>query len=517
MKPLRLLSGVIALFLAHSAYGQGFVPVKPATCPATTEVNWSYNVSSVGQCSGSGCSQDHGWMLPSDPNHPNNYINNLNNDTNISGNEYIHKFGFRVASFNLETFYDFVDVLHFGGGQHLTGGSNYGNPISGWYDYDTSTNGNIGSLPRDQFRIRFHSDGSVEDTGVYLDRARVCTNNPNLTLLNTERVIGPYSRASGVLLGAGDVAYFSASVGSRKNGDTCSLAHDTFALWADPSLPNDFDMYVRCGAQPTPTQYDYVGYSNDNQEFVHATTANCPCGSDWHIAVVSYQGSGWFNLVNHKHYASEHRSSITARNTLICPPINQTTRGLMKTEISRGFKHFFGANEGTRYWDTIHFDPVGGNASDIWIHSCANGRPNSDVCRSGFTCNFTTCHVSLYGNWYDGPTLSHELGHHVNCLKDEYEDDVGTECGHSIMGSQFYTNTNYCYCTNQPSGENRCAWEAGDHGYDTTPEFLTPLTTGTAWINLIARAPTVGMFQTPDNYDYTTFDFNGMYGVVTVP
>jgi len=101
------------------------------------------------------------------------------------------------------------------------------------------------------------------------------------------------------------------------------------------------------------------------------------------------------------------------------------------------------------------------------------------------------------------------MGHHFNCLYDEYEQpQIGllTECGHSIMASHYFTNNNYCYCNNQPAGQNKCAQTYGDHGWDPTPPNTGALQTGTAWINLAPTSP-YPISSTPDNYDFHDFNF----------
>jgi hypothetical protein len=455
-------------------------------------------------------------MLPSDPNVTANYNNFMDNVTFISGNEYIESFGFNANSFEMERYWDYLSVSeHYEEALLLTGGANYGNPISGWYDVPADSGG---SLPAANFSLNFHSDWSNSDTGVFLDSARVCTNHPGKALTNVEGPLVPYYRTSGVLLGAGDVAYFKVPVGSAKVGDTCSTAHDTFAMWADPNV--DFDLYVRCNAQPTDSQWDFRGWSADPQEFIHATTDTCPCGSFWHVAVASYQGAGWFNLVNHKHYASEHWGDAKVYAVSAQGPVSATRMNGYATEISRGFKHFFGANEGTRYWESIGLYQENSTQNEqINIMADLNGRPHSDQCAAGSWFCFWggVCELYLYDNWYDGPTLSHELGHHTNCLGDEYQDTDGgganIECGHSIMGSQFKTNSNYCYC---PTSQTPCAYPDGDHAQDTTPMYLTSVQTASAWWNLQSRAPYQPISMTPDNYDYMQFDFNDLYGAVTI-
>jgi len=119
------------------------------------------------------------------------------------------------------------------------------------------------------------------------------------------------------------------------------------------------------------------------------------------------------------------------------------------------------------------------------------------------------------GKGYLGVILSHEMGHHLNCLQDEYSDSNGTECGHSIMGYEYGKNRNYCYCNEQVAGHTKCVLGAGDHGYDADSTAPVDPSTGTAWTNLASRAP-FAITATPDNYDYHDFSFSGKYGLVTI-
>ena len=71
-----------------------------------------------------------------------------------------------------------------------------------------------------------------------------------------------------MLLGTDDVVYF------RVPDDM--TAERSVAMWGDPSNNNDFDIYVRCNAPPTPTVWDYRGYSVGAQEFLHLPQYGCP-------------------------------------------------------------------------------------------------------------------------------------------------------------------------------------------------------------------------------------------------
>ena len=234
-----LLLAAALLSLPGRADAQVFNPVQPATCPALTYVNWDFSIS------------NHGWMAESDPNNGNNYANNIDYTVNIAANERVYQFWMRFDAFATEPNYDYLEVWSYSPNTqeitdtHYTGGM----PAAAWAVMGSST----WPIQRTNDLLHFHSDYSVNDTGVYLGQAAVCTTNPGAPLQGYYLSPAPVSRTSGVLLGAGDVVYFRFPVGSPTG--SCTSAHDTFALQGDPTAGNDFDLYVKCGALPTPSSF----------------------------------------------------------------------------------------------------------------------------------------------------------------------------------------------------------------------------------------------------------------------
>jgi hypothetical protein len=470
-----------------------FTQTAPATCPATTEVTFDYNLSNLGTGE---------WMVPGDPNASGHYISNVDYTIGVYANSRVNQIGVRVDSFRTESGFDFLDFKTNETTIHLTGA-----PATGWRDIHAFVPSNpIGNVSP---KMRFVSDFNVTDTGIAIGKARVCTDNPAVSPPQVAFPIAPVTRYNGVLLGTNDVVFFTASVGSTKAGDACSSAHDTFALWGDSTVGNDFDLYVRCNALPTPDNWTFKGFSSDTQEFVHADNGTCPCGGTWFIAVSSFSGSGWFNLVQQKHYANKHQhtASVVAQDNWV------NLQASLQPRITVGFRHFFGANEGARYWDQYTLEDTK-TSGDIRIYpsTMPGQRANADVCGEG--CTLGPCGINMYSHEDDGRILSHEMGHHYNCLHDEYADNVGTHCGHNIMGNQFFTNTNYCWCNQVQSGTHRCSMGFGDHGWDPTPISLMPVY-DTVWTYLNQFTPAV-VTSTPDNFDFTTFDFNGLYAVPVI-
>jgi hypothetical protein len=247
-----------------------------------------------------------------------------------------------------------------------------------------------------------------------------------------------------------------------------------------------------------------------------------------------------FNFVAHKHWESEHREVSTWNvmwgtefsTTTPAPPaptpLTDSEIDAYVEQIQRGFRLFFGANEGSRYWDRVDFwtkykSQLSGNGT-IWQ---SNGNPNACVCGQGFDTDWCTFwegdQVNLYRYWtssgspdtdgWDGRALAHEMGHRVNCLVDEYGGGGRLECGHSIMSSEWVSQHNYCYCNDPTVGQHECSQGNGDHGWDTTPTDNSTINTVAVWTRMSDRSPFY-ITSTPDNYDYHDFDFSGRYAMV---
>ncbi|MGB9636171.1 MAG: PPC domain-containing protein, partial [Thermoplasmata archaeon] len=55
----------------------------------------------------------------------------------------------------------------------------------------------------------------------------------------------------------------------------------------------DFDLYVKLGAMPTTSSYDYRSIGSTSTETI---TINSPAGGTWYIMIYSYSGSGTFTI-----------------------------------------------------------------------------------------------------------------------------------------------------------------------------------------------------------------------------
>lgn len=458
--------------LAPIANAQTFAALSCATCPTWTDVAFTYQVGG-----GSGV-----WELPN--NEPaslsNDYINNIYHKRWMVGNSYVSRADVRFDAFVTETNFDFFTYNRVGfGGINLTG------VIAA--PFWTSSTFNGASLQATPLYMIFKTDYSVTRTGFSIGAARVCCTTP---LNNDVSPLNENDRFYGVLLGNNDVVYMKYYPPADRDA--------TVALWGTGP---DIDLYVRCDALPTPTQWDYRGFSWNAQEFVHVPANQCPAGHPLYVAAHALNVSGpqVFNLAVHAHHPAHHIAGYIAKTTYNA---DLGTLNSWKGRLNDGARRFFGLTEGSIYPTTVEVRNNTGTGENIRINS-GSGRANSGLC---------TGVINLYpGN--DGRTVAHESGHFFGCLNDEYHDVSGgsqSHCGHSFMGNfyQSQMNNNFCYC-NSWNG-SVCAANEGDHNTDgnVVPNSIRP----PAW-NVFPTRPYINYpTATPDNYNYVNFDFNNLVG-----
>lgn len=464
------IAGIGLVLCAQRAQAQVFSPVQCSACPTMTQVSWTYRVGG-----GTGV-----FELPSDPNcsatagNPcPHYINNLSNGLYVSANHSVKQIDFRVDAFDTEACCDPLSISRAG----LAGTTLLGTPATGWYP-----GANDGtSLEQKPTFVNFVSDFSITRPGFSIGAARVCCGAAD----NTPAILSQTTRFSGVLLGTGDTVYYHMfNLGANQ--------HQSLALKGPAGM--DFDVYVRCGALPTATQFDFRGFSADAMEYIDVPAY---CASIY-VAVNAFSGSGQYDLAMAFHSPSSHHA-MTAGFDFAA---TQAQIAQFAATLQGAAQRFYGATEGQHVIDRIdlYTNQSCANCNGATCGICFHDTPgtgNSPICGAS--------QMNVFQSYFGSPTgMAHEFGHRWFCLGDEYVNGSQWQCGHSIMANPFGDQHNFC---------NNDAMHT-EHPRDALPG-VTPTALAAAWSQAAsAGAITSSVSGTPDNYNYAGFDFNGLAAVV---
>jgi hypothetical protein len=469
----------VPVLLATSQALAAFTPVVPPTCPTTTNIPWTYTV-------GGGTFT---FDLPSDPNCISgatnpcpHYINNLDHRRFFVANSWVGYVGFRLNAFHTEGSFDRVEWGLENNPLLVKSGSGTAGTVL-W----VNTSASFGSL---RALLNFRADSSVTYPGFSFDQLRVCKSRTSIDTA-PPATLDLKRRYHGVLLGTGDTVYLKFSATSRY--------HYPITLWRDAgSSGTDYDLYTRCGALPTQTQYDTRSFSGDDQEFIDAAD----CTGTLYVAVNAHSaaGPGAFNLVRGIHGPSAH----TQLRVGITPPVSSTLLTALGSQFRESARFFYGYTEGEQMVTQIdvynngscNAGSCGGGNCDICYHSAEFGRANSGLCGG---------QINLYQDT-NTRIAAHELGHLKFCVGDEYVDSPGPpptqleKCGHTVMADPLGSNQNMC--------------TELDHNRDGTPGAgSSPLSSGWAQAFAVGKAVTYSN-ETYDNYSYHQFDFDNRLGTV---
>jgi hypothetical protein len=418
------------------------------------------------------------------------YLPNIILTRYLYANSWVRWFDFNVPNFDTEAGYDYVA---YGRVYHPTpiyalSGSN----IAGSYYMVRFGDESLQTAPA---YFKFSSDSTIQGLGLDIDGIRVCSRDTKDNPYNAPFVHSG-QRFTGVLLGTNDVVYFPVSV--------TSAVHTTFALWGDyPNDVGDFDLYVRCGLLPTETAWDYRGFSADASEFIHTSDLSY-CQGIWWVAVHAYDGGGMFNFMTNEHLIGEHFSNATAN---LSSYNDQTQLSSWAQGYRDGFKELFGATEGSFYVETLDLWNSNGNPNAAMQFSNTCGVSDSPIGCKVFT---SAGPVGIFGQnaknscapTVKDRTIAHELSHLWSGLDDEYNSQGGN-CGHTIMDTGYIGSTfNYCRAADHDTAHI----SGGGHAPG-----------GPGWSNsCLLNKTTFRPLETPDNYSFRAFDFNGLFGTVVI-
>lgn len=303
-------------------------------------------------------------------------------------------------------------------------------------------------------------------------------------------------RTFGILTGTNDTVYMSVPLPS--SGDVKT----TLALFTE-AAGEDFDLYVRCNALPTPDIWNYRGFGSTSQEFVTIPPGTCP-GQTMYVAVNSFSGRGVFSLVASHSFVQT--ASINAVTTF---PATTAQIDQFANTLVNGMKVFYGMTEGGWLAPNIKI------CNQAQAANCPNPvfyfrndceRSNADI-TPGFGRSIARI---CTGGWDQPRVIAHEAGHAILKLPDEYY-DVGSPpvpfsiCGHSIMAA--YQTGMYNLCRDF------------DHKQDKLTAATIPPTAGaSSWQRLnVCTGQTISTCfvpsqmmvsaqdSTPDAYSYLGF------------
>lgn len=464
-----LLAGAMFCVPSWAKAGETFSPFQCSSCNTWQEVDFKYK--STGSIAND---YDHA----SQPNCTSScprYINNLEDYRFVYANKYVDKLEFRLASFETEVNYDFLKYREAGGTYSVL----HGSPSLTWYGIASSS-----VLQENPMQLALTTDRSVNYAGFHIDKVRVCCQtSAGSATPSANMELGV--RYQGVLLAQHDVVMFTVPAPAANQ-------ELNLAMWG---AGTDFDLYARCNAVPTETNFDAAARSGDSREFLNMSTS---CGSPgvWYVAVQAYSGTGQFNLVA-SHMRSDKNISVWRAGTDF--NASQLQMNSFRDQLLLSARQFYGQTEGQVLIRDQHLynsngcgpTACGGNACDVCF---------KNVSGTGFApCeSYVDIMQSYFG---DVEGLAHEYGHYFFCVYDEYIPDTTIDnCGHSNMANPWGPNNNFCTGHNHELDRDS---GATDTGLDSV--WATVWTAGDKIVTNTGR--------NQDNYDYVAHDFNGVINV----
>lgn len=537
-----------------------FAAVCPNQCDSWREMEWDFTAH--------GSPEEAFWAIPIQSSTANtaspDYTNRIHSSRVLLANSKVARIGIHNAFLDTQFF---ADSLLFGTegyldslitGSYPTGFPAVAPPETGWSDSSVMSSTTAGAV-----RLQFISNDAIGGDGFEFDAVRVCchpsgTSSPRFTIKHMERV-------DGFLLGQNDVVYVNTPGTAAPDPVSGNSTHLVVMLWYPASSGDSYNVYAKCGSDPTPSSLGFVGVGIGTSLRIDIDNGYCPAG--WRIAVNaathsggSSESNGRFSLYVTEHLGSRHFDDFRVGFTANLYPWNMKL-GWVENAIRR----LFGATEGAVYIENVTVfenvqcltnppanQPVACNSASIstqpWTCDCTRDGETirrCDVCifsvyvpysggaSGGFNgvCSPTSKVGSLaelytYANIGMGnqdtfeKVFVHEVLHSKFCLQDEYNSVVGFDCAHTMMGDTGgWTNlcNNICYDENPVGMTYYC-----NHGMDgTTPPRRNQSSTcwqgqEGGWDHAQSRgvAP-AGYYPTedPDHYSYVTPEF-GSYPAV---
>jgi len=448
-----------ALLACVAAIGASLVPISasaqtfaPIACSTSTYTNVPFKYTSADFPPDRNC-------VPTVADPCPHYTPNYHNESFILANQYVNSIQIRYAKFETELNYDY-----------FTYGPRLGSSSLDWGSLPANTVRTINASAGHSFQsegalIRFDSDTIIGDEGFLVDRVGArCSATPVASTLNAK--IGEVYR--GVLLGTNDTVFTHVFNWPSSTRDM------TFYIYGDAAGLNDIDVYARCNALPTATNYTVSTRFQAGQvdDFLRLDGDLCN-GGIWYFAINSTLGAGQFNMLANSSYANE--KGLYGLSVGTAYVANSATMLALETTVVQATRAVYSATEGT-----MHFPSV-----EVWnrgdCRCSTDGLQNCDVCLynapgTGFCCTgfpsgpdedgaaLEFYQVGILQGYLNSPLgVAHELLHSFLSRGDEggtiFVDDEYSgggslvHCGHSIMAA--VDTTQLC--------------QASNHGDDPSP------------------------------------------------
>lgn len=432
------------------------------------------------------------------------YGNHVSWQVPLLTNGYVNYVSYTLSPVDLETDWDWIygGTIAYPSATRITGAH-------------SSTSINVGyppdvSFQRDPAILRLESDNSITRAGFAAPQVLAMheVTDPGCTYDSATTSLQVGVRYTGILLGTGDVIY--TSFPAMADG------HDSIAMWPNDSRKSDVDVdvLVRCNALPTATTYDYSSTRGmGTGDFLHLPQGNgATCaGGTWYVALYSYNGQGAFNVMHSAHKQAHHFSHFPVS---IADWVNDTPSNY-NDKFSRMARLIYGATKGSVYIESIdnfqtkELGPSDGRcgASAIpcyvfWENNLNNGGQTRGVTNGGYPTPGAGRRASYFHFNPPDDVISHELGHLLFNLPEEYVNGVGHTCGYSLMSAHLWYPHNFCTDRNHLQ-------DPGATG-SPPPNSMWSLIQNAGYVS-------IDLNSTPDAYSFADFDFSNRLGTVSNP
>lgn len=421
------------------------------------------------------------------------YADNIDTIRLFVGNRYVRGLRLHHAYFNTEPTFDPLTFWHADGPSTLVRSGPINSGSSPGY-FEVPGTGNL-RTSRTPVLLEFSSDFSNGRQGFVFDDLQVCCAGSQAPTPVANATWG--RRHEGALLGTGDVVYFKLSAAPS----AAYAIHLPF--WAispvSPTLP--LSMHVRCGALPTASTYDFASSTASRWGYLRVPYQSW-CGTSWYVAISSDGGSGTFSFVPSLAKVGEEKT-LRVGIEFNATTTEMETLGFTLVDAAR---RYYGATEGQQM--VTRFDVYNNRGANCaycpsWPNAC-------DVCWEVQN----TQASRVYGHYkmyirhddavYGSYIISHELGHLIGWLDDEYCSPSDPDCspagckfcGHGLMGLAH--------------GNNLC--DDSNHKEDIAPNDQCSMGSGptiSSWSALSANSKIAFIpNETPDNFDYLNHNFS---------